>query len=123
MDDAGTGRFDRDVEPDSLTSGVNRWLQELSGGDRAPENMPHAVLSVAGRALRTATAEIPGEVAFARVLSSAGRWIVLHGAVLQSGGRRRVAVIIEPAHPARISPLLWPPTHSQTENSKSPASC
>jgi DNA-binding CsgD family transcriptional regulator len=31
---------------------------------------------------------------------------VLHGAVLQSGTGRRVAVIVEPAHPARISPLL-----------------
>lgn len=93
-------------EPDSLSPGVDRWLRELPGGDRAPNSMPHAVLSVAGQALRTATAEIPGEVAFARVLSSAGRWIVLHGAVLQSGGRQRVAVIVEPAHPARISPLL-----------------
>lgn len=31
---------------------------------------------------------------------------MLHGAVLQSSGRPRVAVIVEPAHPARISPLL-----------------
>jgi DNA-binding CsgD family transcriptional regulator len=93
-------------EPDSLTPGVDHWLRELPGGDRAPERMPHAVLSVAGQALQTATAETPGEVAFARVLSSAGRWIVLHGAVLQSGDRQRVAVIVEPAHPARISPLL-----------------
>lgn len=31
---------------------------------------------------------------------------MLHGAVLQSDGRRRVAVIVEPAHPAPISPLL-----------------
>lgn len=93
-------------EPDSLTPGVDRWLRELPGGDRGPESMPPAVLSVAGQALRTSTAGIPGEVAFARVLSSAGRWIVLHGAVLQSGHRQRVAVIVEPAHPARISPLL-----------------
>lgn len=93
-------------EPDSLTPGVDRYLAELPGGGRAPENMPHAVLSVAGQALRTATTEIPGEVAFARVLSSTGRWMVLHGAVLQSAGRQRVAVIVEPAHPARISPLL-----------------
>jgi DNA-binding CsgD family transcriptional regulator len=93
-------------EPDSLTPGVVHWLQELPGGERAPDSMPHAVLSVAGQALRTATLELPGEVAFVRVLSRAGRWIVLHGAVLQSSGQQRVAVIVEPAHPARISPLL-----------------
>jgi len=32
--------------------------------------------------------------------------MVLHGAALVAGGSRRVAVIIEPANPARISPLL-----------------
>ena len=30
----------------------------------------------------------------------------LHGATLAGGGPRRVAVIVEPAHPARIAPLL-----------------
>ena len=85
---------------------LEQWLAELPGGDRGAEALPHAVLSVAGQAIRTATAEAPGEVAFARVLSTAGRWILLHGAVMHSGGGRRIAVIVEPAHPARITPLL-----------------
>jgi Bacterial regulatory proteins, luxR family len=42
----------------------------------------------------------------ARVLSRSGRWVVLHGAALLSGADRRVAVIVEPAHPARITSLL-----------------
>ena len=37
---------------------------------------------------------------------AAGRWLVLHGAALVADGARRVAVIIEPAHPARIASLL-----------------
>jgi DNA-binding CsgD family transcriptional regulator len=32
--------------------------------------------------------------------------VVLHGATLVDDGRSRVAVIVEPAHPARIAPLL-----------------
>jgi DNA-binding CsgD family transcriptional regulator len=65
------------------------------------------VLAVAGRALRTAEhADAPGEVALARVLSRTGRWMVLHGAALVADGARRVAVIVEPAHPARIASLL-----------------
>jgi DNA-binding CsgD family transcriptional regulator len=61
----------------------------------------------AGRALRSAEAPgAPGEVAFARVLTASGTWIVLHGATLVTGGSRRIAVIVEPAHPARIAPLL-----------------
>ncbi|MBW3620323.1 MAG: helix-turn-helix transcriptional regulator, partial [Actinobacteria bacterium] len=50
--------------------------------------------------------DLAGEVAFARVMTRAGRWIVLHGAALVTDGSRRAAVIIEPAHPARLMPLL-----------------
>jgi DNA-binding CsgD family transcriptional regulator len=97
-----------DWRVESLTPGVARWLAELPDGDwEARGKLPPAVLAVAGRALRTAEhAEAPGEVAFARVLSREGRWLVLHGAALVAGGARRVAVIIEPAQPARISSLL-----------------
>jgi DNA-binding CsgD family transcriptional regulator len=97
-----------DWSVESLTPGVERWLCELPDGDwEAQGKLPPAVLAVAGRALRTAEhKDAPGEVALARVLSSKGRWIVLHGASLVANGARRAAVIIEPAHPARISPLL-----------------
>ena len=65
------------------------------------------MLAVAGRALRSAEQrDAPGEVALARVLSRSGTWVVLHGAALVGDGTRRVAVIVQPAHPARIAPLL-----------------
>jgi DNA-binding CsgD family transcriptional regulator len=97
-----------DWSVESLTPGVERWLSELPDGDwEAGDQLPPAVLAVAGRALRSAEhADAPGEVAFARVLSATGQWIVLHGASLASAGPRRIAVIVEPAHPARITPLL-----------------
>jgi DNA-binding CsgD family transcriptional regulator len=93
---------------ESLTPGVERWLAELPDGEWATRRkLPPAVLAVAGRALRTVDKrDAPGEVAVARVLSREGRWIVLHGAALVAGGAPRVAVIVEPAHPARIAPLL-----------------
>lgn len=92
---------------ESLTSGVEHWLSELPGDWEARGKLPPAVLAVAGRALRTAeSTDDPGEVALARVLSNEERWILLHGASLVANGARRAAVIIEPAHPARISPLL-----------------
>lgn len=97
--------LDEDWAVESTTPGVERWLRELPGGEAG--QLPAAVLTVAGQAKRSAFgAERPGEIAFARVLSTAGRWIVLHGATLMSGGSRRVAVIVEAAHPARIAPLL-----------------
>ena len=105
-----------DWSVDSLTPGVERWLEELPDGDwERRSRLPPSVLAVAGRALRTAERQdAPGEVAFARVLSRGGRWMVLHGAALVAGGERRVAVIVEPAHPARITPLLMA-AHGLTE--------
>ena len=35
-----------------------------------------------------------------------GRWVVLHGVPLTATDSQRVAVIVEPAHPSRIAPLL-----------------
>jgi DNA-binding CsgD family transcriptional regulator len=83
-------------------------LDELPDGDwETRGKLPPSVLAVAGRALRTAEhPDAPGEVALARVLSRSGRWMALHGAALVANGARRVAVIVEPAHPARISSLL-----------------
>lgn len=94
-------------EVESATPGVERWLQELPDGEWDAGRLPSAVLAVAGRALRTAEhPDEPGQVAVSRVLARSGTWIVLHGAALVSGKARRVAVIVEPAHPARIAPLL-----------------
>jgi len=86
---------------------VERWLSDLPDGDLDAGRLPSAVHAVAGRALRTAEGhDYPGEVALARVLSRSGRWIILHGTSLVASGSRRAAVIVEPAHPARITPLL-----------------
>jgi DNA-binding CsgD family transcriptional regulator len=108
QDAPGLVVLDEDWSVESLTPGVERWLAELPDGDwEAGGKLPPSILAVAGRALRTVDKQdAPGEVAVARVLSRDGRWIVLHGAALVTGSARRVAVIVEPAHPARITPLL-----------------
>lgn len=93
---------------ESHTPGVEHWLDALPDGDwTAQSKLPPAVLSVAGRALRSAGhSNAPSEVAVARVLARNGQWVVLHGATLAATRTPRVAVIIEPAHPARITALL-----------------
>ena len=94
-------------EVESSTPGVERWVSDLPGGNWDAGRLPEAVKSVAAQALRTAEGrDAPGEVALARVLSHSGTWVVLHGATMVSEGPQRVAVIVEPAHPARIVPLL-----------------
>ncbi len=94
-------------EVESATPGVEAWLSGLPGGDWDAGRLPSAVLAVAGRALRSAEGrDRPGAVALSRVLADDGTWVVLHGATLVGDGAPRVAVIVEPAHPARITPLL-----------------
>ena len=96
-----------DWQIESATPGVERWLSDLPDGDWAAGRLPSAVLAVAGRALRTARyPEAAGEVAVSRVMSRSGGWVVLHGTSLVSSSSRRVAVIVEQAHPGRIAPLL-----------------
>jgi DNA-binding CsgD family transcriptional regulator len=99
-----------DWSVESATPGVERWIAQLPDGDWDQGRLPSSVMSVAARAMRTAQQGVDGpnagEVAVARVLSQSGTWIVLHGAALVADGRRRAAVIVEPAHPARIAPLL-----------------
>src|SRR5215216_6333826 len=106
-DSPGLVVLSEDGEVESTTPGVERWLCDLPDGDLDAGRLPSAVHAVAGRALRTAEShDDPGEVALARVLSRSGTWIVLHGTSLVASGSRRAAVIVEPAHPARITPLL-----------------
>ncbi len=95
--------------PESVSPGLERWLRDLPDGAWDAGRLPPAVLAVAGRALAIAEAPViadAGHVALARALTRSGTWVVLHGVPLIAGGLRRVAVIVEPAHPARISPLL-----------------
>jgi DNA-binding CsgD family transcriptional regulator len=106
-DSPGLVVLSEDGEVESTTPGVERWLAELPDGDLDAGRLPSVLHAVASRALRTAqSSEEPGEVALARVLSRSGTWIVLHGTSLVASGLRRAAVIVEPAHPARITPLL-----------------
>jgi DNA-binding CsgD family transcriptional regulator len=93
-------------EVESATPCLQRWMAELPDGDWDAGRLPTAVLAVAARALESHEDTGRGGAAVSRVLSRNGVWVVLHGAALISGGSRRVAVIVEPAHPARIFPLL-----------------
>jgi DNA-binding CsgD family transcriptional regulator len=99
--------LDSNLRVESVTPGVEHWLVDLPDGEWETGRVPSAVTAVAARAVRTATTPgEPGEIPMARVLGRSGTWIVLHGAALVSPVSRRVAVIVEPAHPARISSLL-----------------
>jgi DNA-binding CsgD family transcriptional regulator len=90
------------LDVQSATPGVDRWLGDLPDGDWEAGRLPTAVRSVAARSFGGGAEEHT----VTRVRSNSGTWVVLHGAPLVSEATRQVAVIVEPAHPARITPLL-----------------
>ncbi|MFJ2757749.1 LuxR C-terminal-related transcriptional regulator [Nocardioides sp. NPDC087217] len=105
-DSPGLLILDRSWNVDSATPGVERWLSELPDGDWDAGRLPSSVLTLAGRVLGMAENPDRGEIAVFRVLSRTGIWVVLHGARLTSTGDPRIAIIIEPANPGRLYPLL-----------------
>lgn len=92
---------------ESATPGAQRWLAEFPDGDWDAGRLPSSVITLAARTMWIA--RNPGraaEAAVSRVLTRTGTWVVLHGACLTASGPPRVAVIVEPAHPGRVYPLL-----------------
>lgn len=83
----------------SRTPRVGELLADLPDGHDGRAALPSSVLAVAGRARS-------GDAASVRVRARSGRWLVVHGAPMHADGAGAVAVIIEPAHPGRIVPLL-----------------
>jgi DNA-binding CsgD family transcriptional regulator len=101
----------------SMTPGAESMLRVLPGGASWRERgaLPAVVLSVAGRTV--AAPEGADELGSARVHTEDGRWVTVHGAPLMTGRERRTAIIIEPAGPDRISPLLME-VYALTEREK-----
>jgi DNA-binding CsgD family transcriptional regulator len=92
---------------ESATPAAEQWLSEFPDGHWDAGRLPSALLAVAARAARTGeTGSNQSKVAMSRVRLRTGRWVVLHAAGLGPEQHGRVAVIVEPAHPARIYPLL-----------------
>ena len=108
-DDAAPGPglvlLDEEQRLEAMTPPAERLLCELvdvpiSGlGDA----LPYVVHAVATRAH---LAERAGPPAQARVRTRAGRWLLLHGSLLQGARGPRTAVIVEEASAAGIAPVL-----------------
>jgi DNA-binding CsgD family transcriptional regulator len=85
---------------------AERWLGELGADDTAgASGLPVAVMSVAARA-RAAAAGGAAFLARARVRTRAGRWLVVSGSLLGDGPDAAVAVLLDPARPPELAPLI-----------------
>lgn len=85
-------------EPLQVTPAAARLIEEMAGDDHAEVGW------VPVHAVATRTRFAGGLEARSRVRAPGGRWLTLHGALLSSGGL--TAVIIQPARPDEVAPLL-----------------
>jgi DNA-binding CsgD family transcriptional regulator len=86
---------------------ADRWCDELGAGDRAGALLPLVIPAVARQAravgdpATTATAS-----ATARARTRSGRWLIVRGSLMGAGPEAPVAVLLEPARPAEMAPLI-----------------
>jgi DNA-binding CsgD family transcriptional regulator len=98
--------LDPDGQVESISPQAERWLEELVEVPPAPR--PHqarVVQAVAARA-RHPQADASTAASRARAQTRSGQWLLLYGTKLAGPLDGRVAVIIQPAGPHDIAPLV-----------------
>ena len=94
------------LAPDNTITHTNEAADELLA--ELPGNaLPPVVNAVASRARSIVDGSAPaGATARARVQTAAGRWLLVHGSTLGDHADAQTAVIIEPARPHELAPLI-----------------
>ena len=93
----------------AATPAGERWLSELADYPLRQE-LPQVIYAAVARltAVECGAAPEPDLAPRARVRTRGGQWLVLHASRLTGRGAAEIAVIMEPAPPAELAPLLLP---------------
>jgi DNA-binding CsgD family transcriptional regulator len=100
--------FDENGEPESISGAAERWISEMVE-DPAPTRPTESkmVQAIAARARTIAPGTDPLELAArARVRTRTGAWLLLYGTRLSGDTGSRTAVIIHPATPQDVAPVI-----------------
>ncbi len=91
----------------SMTPAARRWLGDVID-DTSVEGslLPDPLVCVASRARAIAGDRSHELVARSRVPTRSGGWLVLHGECMALDGDERISIIVEPAAPPAIAPLI-----------------
>ena len=101
--------FDARQRLEAITPAAEGLLAELADDAPAgarPSPLPYVVHAVASRAALVGRSAGAEAMARARVRTKAGRWLLLHGAVIERAASPRIAVIVEVPQPPTLAPLL-----------------
>jgi DNA-binding CsgD family transcriptional regulator len=106
-DGPGVVVFDRHGQAESISPAAERWIAELV--EEPPPARPSEskmVQAVASRARALANDDPLQLAARSRVQTRSGAWLLLYGTRLDGHGDGRVAVILHPAAPHEVAPLV-----------------
>ena len=102
-DDGGVVVLAADGSTAFADEAAEALIDELDGTG----SLPSVVTAVASRARTVAAGAMgDGRIARARVRAETGRWLVVRASVLGDGPGANVAVMIEPARPHELAPLV-----------------
>lgn len=107
-DGPGVVVFDERGRPEFISPAAEHWIAQLVE-DPPPESPAESkmVQAVAARARTLSSGDDPLQLAArSRVQTRSGAWLLLYGTPLAGGGDRRTAVILQPATPNEVAPLV-----------------
>lgn len=97
---------DGDGGVDAMNSTAQGWLDDLLVDSRGEAELPSTVHALVGRTRLAARAREGIEPAQARARTRSGRWVVMHGSVVDGDAGGRIAVIIEEARAPQVASLI-----------------
>lgn len=107
-DSPGVVVFDEHGNAESLSPAAERWIAQMI--EIPPPATPaesKMLQIVAAQARKLRDGQDPLELgARSRVQTKSGRWLLLYGTRLSGGAEGRTAVIIQPAAPHEVAPLV-----------------
>ena len=100
--------FDEHGNTESISPAAERWIDQMIENPRpAVPSESKVVQVVAARARSLRAGQDPLELAArSRARTSSGAWLLLYGTQLSGGADGRTAVIIQPAVPNDVAPLV-----------------
>lgn len=107
-DGPGVVVFDEHGREESISPAAERWIEQMIEIPRpAVPSESKLVQVVAARARSLRAGQDPLELAArSRARTTSGSWLLLYGTQLSGGTDGRVAVIIQPAAPNDVAPLV-----------------
>jgi hypothetical protein len=123
-DGPGVVVFDECGRPEFISPAAEHWIAQLVEVPPPPAPAESKMVqAIATRARCLASGDDPLQLAArSRVRTRTGAWLLLYGTPLAGGDDRRTAVIIQPATPNEVAPLVALPTDSPNVRAKS-SSC